>query len=514
MIAVFSLLFVLFGSGCRSVSPKLQDEYIRPGLSQGICNVFNEHRQSIPNVMKEHKIPGLSIAVVDREGILWIAGFGSCDSGSWRKQPVTRDTLFSIQSMSKTFTSLGVMMAVRDGLVDLDAPVTRYLPDFRVNSRFEENPQDRITLRHLLTHSSGLSQAAPMGNVVDIRSPSFTAHVESISETWLLFNVGERYKYSNQGIDLAAYILQVVSGQSFVDYMKEKVFDPLGMPNSSMDSDYISQHPNRAIGHMPYVRESPTDIPMLGAGGVYTSVNELSRFVRFFLNRGKIGDRTLLAETFIDEIYTPVTINKNYGLGINRGQNHGTHTLWHLGGGFGFQSTMDWYPEYGLGCMVLTNSMSLAGLVGGTEHVKLSDAILGELIEDKLVEKTTHPPLPRPKQLAEHASQPPILKVVDPNTFTPYRPEWKQYTGAYTFRPGGYKLKFIFGIFLAIGYFPPEIQIRVYEKDGYLYMDEQQYGKERLDEHLPGLFFTKHGECLDFRSSTPRYMNMRVKKIR
>jgi len=466
-------------------------------------------------MMKEHKIPGLSIAVVDREDILWTAGFGSCDSDSWHKQPVTRDTLFSIQSMSKTFTSLGVMMAVRDGLVDLDTPITRYLPDFTVNSRFEENPQDRMTLRHLLTHSAGFSHEAPVGNNADTRSPSFTAHVESISETWLLFSVGERYHYSNLGIDLAAYIVQVVSGQSFADYMKDEVFDPLNMPNSSVDSEVVSQHPNRAVGHQPYTAEVPIDIPMVGAGGVYTSAEELGRFVRFFLNRGKIGDRTLLADTFIDEMYTPATIHESYGLGINRGENHGTPLLWHGGGGFGFHSTMTWYPDYGLGCMVLTNSVAMAGSI---EHVKLSDAILGELIEDKLIEKTTHPPLPQPKQLAEHASQPPIFRAVDPNTFTPYRPEWKQYTGTYIPQLGGYKLKSyaeILKIVLTlIRYFPPSMSFRIYEKDGYLYMDDQQYGEERLDEHLPGLFFTKHGECFDLRSSTPRYRNMRVKKIR
>ena len=139
LIVVFAILLVFFGSGCNSVSPKLQDEYMRPGLKQGMYSVFDKYRRLYPEMMAERKVPGLSIALVDREGILWAAGFGYTDYS--RKTPVTTDTLFHICSMSKTITATALMLAVQDGLVELDVPIIEYLPQFTVNSRFEETPE-------------------------------------------------------------------------------------------------------------------------------------------------------------------------------------------------------------------------------------------------------------------------------------------------------------------------------------------------------------------------------------
>ena len=102
LIAVFAILLPLFGSGCTSVSPKLQDESLRVDLGSNDAEIFEEYRESIPAAMREQKIPGLSIAVVDREGILWTAGFGR--TGDWGR-PITPDTLFSIGSNSKMFTA-------------------------------------------------------------------------------------------------------------------------------------------------------------------------------------------------------------------------------------------------------------------------------------------------------------------------------------------------------------------------------------------------------------------------
>ena len=119
----------LFCKSCR-VNTRLQDEYTKTGLSQGMNSVFNEYRESIPKMMAEQKIPGLSIAVVDRNGILWTSGFGYTDKG--KNTPVTPETIFWICSMSKTFAATAVMLATQDGLVELDEPIVTYLPDFMV----------------------------------------------------------------------------------------------------------------------------------------------------------------------------------------------------------------------------------------------------------------------------------------------------------------------------------------------------------------------------------------------
>ena len=157
-------------------------------------------------------------------------GFGYTDLD--QQTAVTPDTMFSIQSTSKTLTATAILLAVQKGLLNLDVPICTYFPKFTVHSRFEEHPEHLITLRHLLSHTSGFTHEAPVGNNF-ADAPSFEVHIASISDTWLRYPVGQRYSYSNLGIDLAAYILQIVSRKSFSQVMKETLFDPLGMVNSS-----------------------------------------------------------------------------------------------------------------------------------------------------------------------------------------------------------------------------------------------------------------------------------------
>jgi CubicO group peptidase (beta-lactamase class C family) len=489
-------------AGCGGISPKLQDEYTRADLSQDMQGVFDEHRQSIPEMMAKHKIPGLSIAVVDRDGILWTAGFGYTDYD--RKTPVTPETIFSIQSMSKTFTATAVMFAVQDGLVELDAPITKYLPDFAVNSRYEDDPQDKMTLRHLLTHTAGFTHEAPIGNNRDARFPSFEDHVKSISGTWLRYRVGERYAYSNLGIDLAAYILQVKSGKPFAQYMKEKVFDPLDMPNSSVDMEFIRRHPNRAIGHELHIKKIPLEIAMIGAGGVYTNAKELARFIQLHLNRGKKNNQIVLEESFIETMYTPLPISKSYALGIAIDNKEGHYKLQHGGGGYGFTTDMRWYPEHGIGIMVLTNSVNR-----NNQQWKLAENVRDKLINGKIIEKRFSFNIPSSKLVNTEKGESTGYQRPHPDDFTPYQSAWRKYTGTYRYIWGGWKLHTYASIALALGYSVPELQVKVYEKNGFLEIDG-----ERLDEHLPGLFFTNEGECLDLRGPLATWKNYRMKKIR
>ena len=103
---------------------------------------------------------------------------------------MTADTIFSVQSMSKMFTATAVMQAVAAGRLDLDEPITTYLPGFTVHSAFEEHPERKITLRMLLSHTAGFTHEAPVGNNNELEPGDFDAHVRSISDTWLRFPVG------------------------------------------------------------------------------------------------------------------------------------------------------------------------------------------------------------------------------------------------------------------------------------------------------------------------------------
>ena len=137
-------------------------------------------RARIPQLMAEQHVPGLAVAValVDADQPLWVEGFGHIDRrGSAR---VTADTIFSVQSMSKLFTATAVMQAVAAGRLDLDAPITTYLPKFTVHSAFEKHPERKITLRMLLSHTAGFAQEAPVGNNNDLDPGSFGARPERL----------------------------------------------------------------------------------------------------------------------------------------------------------------------------------------------------------------------------------------------------------------------------------------------------------------------------------------------
>jgi CubicO group peptidase (beta-lactamase class C family) len=447
--------------------------------------------------MSKDKLPGLSLALVDRDGILWTAGFGYTDYN--RETPVTPDTIFSIGSISKMITAVTAIVAIQDGLLELDVPIIEYFSQFTVNSRFEDNPHKKITLRHLLNHTSGIARFAPVGNFREPSHISLEDKVLSISSTWLRHKVGERYSYSNLGYDLIAYVIQIQSGQPFSEYVEDKVFSPLNMPNCSLDAEFIKNHPNRAIGHMSSVKYIPLtpEIPLFGCGGVYASAKEMARFVQLFLNEGEVNGGTFIDDSTITNMLTPSIRNENYGLGIAIHRDGYLH-FGHGGFGVGFKSTAWWLPEYEIGVVLVINS----------ENCKHSFNIIDDLIEQRLVQKTKS----FESQSVEHQYGQPL----DPNTFTPFKPAWKKYIGTYKFYTNGWELGILLRIALGLGITTNYTHLRVFEKDGYLYVDSKvfhDYDGGRLDEYQPGLFFTPTGKCLDLRGPQLKWVNFRIKKV-
>ena len=492
-VVIFAIV-CFFINGCK-IDPKIHDEFYRSDMNSDIRSEFLEFQNIIPDIMKKRKVPGAALAVVDTNGIIWSAAFGYTDYD--KKTPITPDTVFSIQSMSKTFTATAVMRAVQDGLVDMDTPISQYIPGFKINSRYEHRPEDVMTIRHLLTHTAGFVHEAPIGNNINAACPSFESHVKSISDTWLRCKVGESWNYSNLGIDLAAYILQVESNKLISEYMQGKIFGPLGMVNSSVDLDVIRNHPNRAIGHRKHFKELEL-IPMLGAGGVYTSANDLAKFIQLFLNDGRINGQTILDNSSLEIMYAPLTINNNFGTGVYIVKSNNGHIyINHGGGGFGFSTFMIWYPEYGIGGLVLANSESGLQLFN----------IIEELIKKELIQKKLDFILPDYWDPKVDNVVLPVNEQPEPAGFTRYKPQWEQYTGNYEYILGGNKLHTYAAIALAMGYPVSELEIKIYEKNGFL-----EINGERLEEYKPGVFFTNSGQCLDFTGDFPLWNGVKIKK--
>lgn len=498
-ISLGLMIFAFLGALAGCVRPSAIPEtgaLFAPGAEQRYGSVVADIEGTIRQTMSRSRIPGLSIVLCNSQGPIWEAGFGYGDDH--RTVRVDGDTMFSVQSMSKTFTGVGVLTAVRDGLVDLDAPISGYLPDFRIQSIFEDRPQDRITLRHLLMHTVGFTHEAPGGGNNDGSTISFDRHVQNIQDTWLMCRVGERYQYSNLGIDLAGYIVGQKSGTPFIPYMEKNVFAALGLDRTTMDPSRIEAETNRAAGHQLGFSRPPVVVPMTGAGGVYTSAHDLGTFLSFMLREGR-PDGQLLAPALFTQMYTTPN-HGGYGLGVAMGRRGNDLYFNHGGGGYGFLTYMAWYPTLDIGVAVLTNSAD-----HDSQNVKIAERIVEKLVDADLV--STRFALTR-LPVANFS----IGQIADDSWYfdehperTAWKPDWQKHLGKYQLST--YAEPLWYGkLILALG-LPREAFIKVRRQENAMTVDGVQ-----LLEYEPGLFFSKTGEALDFRSDPPTWRNIVLKK--
>ena len=356
----------------------------RSAENREFAALIDAERDAIRTTMAADAIGAASICFVHRNQPVWVEGFGK--AGSAADRPAEPDTLFSIQSTSKSFAAVAVLLAVQDGLLDLDAPITRYIPDFTVNSRFEAAPQERMTLRLLLANRAGFTHEAPVGNNYDPAAPSFEAHVRSISDTWLRFPVGDRYRYSNLGYDLAGHIVERTAGIRYADWLQHRIFEPLGMRSSTADPAIYTVDANRAAGTHKGYDAVPRVSPLVVSGGVWTSARDMAAYAAFLAARGRWQDRQLLAPELWAEMHG-FALGGDYGLGVMRSERRYGKTpvrlLHHRGGGFGFGCNFVYCPQAELGWAALFNRPALAGYRFGMDLL------------DKVLEQRFGPRAPR-----------------------------------------------------------------------------------------------------------------------
>ena len=361
---------------------------------------------------KEIYLPGLAIALVSRDDVLWARAFGYRDQA--RQQKADTDTMYGLLSLSKTVTVTGLMAAVEEGLIDPDVPTGKYLPGFTLNSRFPEDPMAAITLRHLLSMTSGLTHDAPVGNNAVPGSASYEEHIRSISRTWLRFRTGARAEYSNLGVELAAYILERVTHRPFTDYIQRRVFDPLAMSRSTYAIERIRRDENRAVGFNKIVDRVPLDNPMLAPGGAYASLSDIATFLQFHMNDGRLHGRSLISESALRQMRTIPFPSKDqvagYGMGLWIGAYHlgGQDVRWlaHGGGGFGFRCQMKWLPDLGYGVVVLTNSQ---------DHDNVNENLVEELLLKIVGLLTAGEDCGPADWLARHAPTPTVAPSYQPS---------------------------------------------------------------------------------------------------
>lgn len=309
----------------------------------------------IVHEMADKNIPGLSIALVDDQRIVWARGFGLARVGD--STPASAETVYRVGSVTKLFTALAVMQEVEQGRLDLDAPVSRYLPEFA-----PVNPWGSIiTLRRLLTHRSGLVREPPVGNYFSPEPATLQATVRSLNRTTLVYRADSTgmTKYSNAGVAVAGYVLESTLGAPFERLVDDRLLRPLGMTRSSFDSP--RDPGNLATGTMWTVDgrrfPAPTFPPgMAPAANLYSTANDLARVLSFLFAGGRAGASSLLSTAGLEQMWGPQFGEPGFfGLGFNVSRFDGTLHVGHGGAIYGFATEFHALPQEKLGVVVMAN---------------------------------------------------------------------------------------------------------------------------------------------------------------
>ena len=357
--------------------------------------------------------PGLSLAVTKDGAIVYNKAFGLVDGPN--RVAVTPETVYQWMSLSKIVTATAIVQLHERGSLNIHDEVSKYLPFFKV--QYPSDDSEKITIRHLLNHSSGLPDLQGVFDMFHMEGESPPAQAELVKKALadnssLKYEPGSQGTYINTGYLVLSVIAETVSGQSFRDYVIENIFRPLGMVHTDyVYSEEMIQH--AAVGSQPkaaivnvfvalssyrfddVIRETVDgrmwykrfhlDFP--GVGGVISSTGDTARFVMAFLNGGELDGARILSresvammtrEEHIVEVKggpTSVYNGLRHGLGWWTWPDGERLRIMHTGAGPGFAAIMQLYPEEHLGIILLGNEFAYGAALPFTGTVP-RDAIV------------------------------------------------------------------------------------------------------------------------------------------
>jgi CubicO group peptidase (beta-lactamase class C family) len=341
--------------------PAGRKRYPLPAVSSTDGLAVAKARALVAELHRKHELPGLSVAVARRGTVLWSEGFGMADVELG--VPVTPLTRFRAGSVSKVLTAAGVALLVADGRLDLDAPVQRYVPGFPVKPW-------PITTRQLAAHTAGIRHYRG----TELTGPKGAPHFSSVLDGLelfkndpLLFEPGKGYSYSSYGWTLLSAVIEGASGQEFLSYMRNRVFEPLGLHSIGPDHVdavipnrtrfYAREAPGRPLEHAPYVDQSY----VWAAGGLLATAEDLVRFGSAHLSPGFFTPATLEL-LFKGQTVIPPGNQTAVGIGWRIGKDStGRRVLHHAGASQGGRAMLLLYPESGIVVAMLSNILAPFG---------------------------------------------------------------------------------------------------------------------------------------------------------
>jgi CubicO group peptidase (beta-lactamase class C family) len=336
--------------------------------------------------MEAAHIPGLSVAIVKGDQIVYLKGYGQADASG---RAVTPQTPFIIGSISKTFTALAVMQLVEAGKVDLDAPAQRYLPWFRVA---DPQASAQITVRHLLNHTSGLPQKADTFLWTDQDAGVLERSVRYLKTVKLARPIGQ-FGYSNANYQTLGLIVQTVSGQSYEDYVEQHIFAPLEMQTSFASQEEALRHGMVAGYQWMFGFPVPATLPYiraeLPAGFLICSAQDMAHYLIAQMNGGHYRDRSILSPQGIAFMQT-----RSAGVAYGNGWDNGGALVNQDGATANYQASVFFDPKARVGVFLAANVMNgLDGLSSPRGSVTFA-AITTRGMAQSVLNLTTNQPLP------------------------------------------------------------------------------------------------------------------------
>jgi len=319
--------------------------------------VFSLIDEYVRQKMQAYNTPSVSLAVTDRQGLLWESTYGFAELNS--KTAVRPETLFEIGSIGKSFTAIALLQLVEAGKLDLQAPITRYLPWFQVRSAYEP-----ITVHHLLTHTSGLIFGTDF-------SPDGRYEAWALRETKTGAPPGTYFHYSNIGYKILGQLLETLTGRTYAENIRTRILDPLGMHVSSPIISHETRR-NMAVGYCSLYDDRPEHpshplVPATwlqtntGDGCIASTAGELALYLRMLMNRG-VGPGGPLISPESYNLLTQKAIKVEgrpenfYGYGLFTFEENGEAHLGHSGGMVGYAAQMQANLDTGVGLVLLCST--------------------------------------------------------------------------------------------------------------------------------------------------------------
>ncbi len=361
LVSVLATLFTAFPALADDAAPTKEQLLAHPEVAGAIAAID----AYLEGIQTYEKVPGISAGIVYDQDLIWQSGYGY--SNLETKRPADADTLYSICSISKLFTAIGIMQLRDAGKLALRDPVGKHLDWFNIEQAHDGSGP--ATIESLLTHSSGLPRESdfPYWNGPDFPFPTRAQIIDRLSVQETLYPAQHYFQYSNLALTLAGEIIQERSGQEYAEYIDQKILEPLGLADTRSYYPEDLRGKKMAIGYTGIDR-SGTREPVApfftrgitAAAGFTSSVNDLARFASWQFQLLEDGDEDVLGANTLREMHRVHWVDPDWettwGIGFNVRQANDVTVVSHSGGCPGYITQFALVPKHKLGAIVLTNA--------------------------------------------------------------------------------------------------------------------------------------------------------------